>query len=187
MMSTWSWSFSLVFLRAGGRSTDEHLESRCSAPSRFTVCTQTTMSSTYAHYQGSSSIPSDLSHLPEHTSVPESQPENTPWAPRQRESSPTGHFYRPHNPTTGSYPYVDPHSEASRHLTHPPTEATPLLSNPPVPRIEENIDTNTSTNASSNITMFWEELTILTKYVLPVFGYAHSIILHESWPMFKKS
>ena len=105
------------------------------------------MSSTYAHYQGSYSIPSDLSHLPEHTSVPESQPEN---------------------------------SEASRRLTHPPTEATPLLSNPPVPRIEENIDSNTFTNAASNINMFWEELTILTKYVLPVFGYAHSIILHES-------
>ena len=119
------------------------------------------MSSTYAHYQGPSSLPSDyaiLSRLRADTST--------------SASFPAEYYYRPHNPTIGSYPHIDPHSEAPWHLTHPPTEATPLLNNPPVPRIEENIDVNTSTNTSSNIAMFWEELAILTKYALPVFGYA---------------
>lgn len=142
------------------------------------------MSSTYAHYQGPSSLPSDyaiVARLGTHfeSNIPEPQPTNTLQVPHpitRRESFPSEHYYRPLNPTIGVYPRVDPHSEASRHLAHQPTETTPLLNNPPVPRIEENIDCDASADNASNVTMFWEELAILTKYAFPVFGYAPSFI-----------
>ncbi|KAF9041212.1 multidrug/Oligosaccharidyl-lipid/Polysaccharide flippase [Panaeolus papilionaceus] len=50
-----------------------------------------------------------------------------------------------------------------------PTESTPLLT-PPVPRIEEDIDRNDPNDSESAIRMFWEELFVLAKYSLPVFG-----------------
>jgi MATE family multidrug resistance protein len=58
---------------------------------------------------------------------------------------------------------------------HAPTENSPLLNHPPVPRIEENID-NASADNLSTVSMFWEELAVLTKYAMPVFGYAPSFI-----------
>ncbi|KAJ3495861.1 hypothetical protein NLJ89_g10567 [Agrocybe chaxingu] len=49
-------------------------------------------------------------------------------------------------------------------------ENTPLLSDPPVPRIEEPIDRDAAADAGTALEMFWEELVILAKYALPVFG-----------------
>jgi multidrug resistance protein, MATE family len=139
------------------------------------------MSSTYAHYQGPSSLPSDyaiLSRLNTDSNEAESDLANTVQTRHvtRRESFPVSHYYRPLNPTIGTYPRVDSHSEASQHLLHAPTETTSLLNHPPVPRIEENIDTTSADNVST-LTVFWEELVVLTKYTMPVFGYTSSFIL----------
>jgi len=48
------------------------------------------------------------------------------------------------------------------------TEHTPLLG-PLVPRIEE-AEHGNEDHTKSNTTMFWEEIRILSKYTLPVFG-----------------
>ena len=93
------------------------------------------------------------------------------------------------SPTIGVHPSpsVESHSEASHHLTPSPTETSPLLNHPPVPRlgIEEDTDYNARTSADhiSAVTMLWEELAVLTKYAIPVFGYAPSFIFHESCPI----
>jgi hypothetical protein len=141
------------------------------------------MSSTYAHYQGPASLPSDYAILSRFSSVNEDFeptdelregiPSGTDPRPvRRRESLPVSPYFRPRNPTVpvvGVYPQGD--SKAST----PPTENTPLLS-PPVPRIEEEIDRNVSADNGTSMAMFWEELRILTKYALPVFGYVHFFI-----------
>lgn len=62
-----------------------------------------------------------------------------------------------------------------------PTETSPLLNHPPVPQIEENI-VNNSTDDASTVTMFWEELTVLFKYTIPVYGYAPSFIFMKVDP-----
>jgi multidrug resistance protein, MATE family len=149
------------------------------------------MSSTYAHYQGSSSLPSDYAILSrpstsyQPTTILEPHPENTLQISRRitrRESFPAEHYYKPLNPTIGVYPRVD---EALQHMTRSPTETSPLL---PVPRIEENINCNASADNASKITMFWEELAILTKYALPVFGYdSPSFFLHFSHSNFSQN
>ena len=139
------------------------------------------MSSMYAHYQGPSSLPSDYASLsrlsPNYESrTPESHPENTQQISSRRvtrrESFPVSHYNRPLNPTIGVYP----HSEPPQHL---PTESSPLLVLPPVPRIEENRDCNAPAENTSTVNMFWEELAVLTKYAIPVFGYVPSF-LYES-------
>ena len=136
------------------------------------------MSSTYAHYQGPASLPSDYAILSRFSSahedfeptdeLGEGTPSGTdPRPARRRESFSVSPYFRPLNPTVpvaGVYPQGD--SKAST----PPTENTPLLS-PPVPRIEEEIDRNVSADNGTSTAMFWEELRILTKYALPVFGY----------------
>jgi multidrug resistance protein, MATE family len=135
------------------------------------------MSSTYAHYQGPSSLPSDYAILSRLNTdhEPESQPEQINRRVSRRESFPASHYYRPLNPTIGIYPCLDSHSKASQHA---PTETSPLLDHPPVPRIEENIH-NASADNPSTATMFWEELAVLTKYAMPVFGYAPRFNFHE--------
>lgn len=72
--------------------------------------------------------------------------------------------YRPERPTIGVYP------DSERSNASVPTEHTPLLAPPPVPRIEEEIDRDPAHDNDSGMMMFWEELPILTKYALPVFG-----------------
>ena len=153
------------------------------------------MSSTYAHYQGPSSLPSDYAILSrpntsyQPTTILEPHSENTLQISRRitrRESLPVEHYYKPLNPTIGVYPRVDLHSEALQHMTRSPTETSPLL---PVPRIEENIDCNASRFADNapKLTMFWEELTILTKNALPVFGYdPPSFSLHFPYSNFSQ-
>ena len=141
------------------------------------------MSSTYAHYQGPSSLPSDYAILSRispnyESSTPDPQLENTApqMTPRdvtQREGFPVSYYDRPLNPTIGVYP----HTEESQRLAPPPTETSPLLDRPPVP-CEENIDYDPSpaSDNTSTVNMFWEELAVLTKYAIPVFGYAPSFI-----------
>ena len=139
----------------------------------------TIMSSTYAHYQGPSSLPSDYTILSRlstsyESSTPEFQPENTVQIKR-RKSFPASlsHYYRPLNP-------VYPHNEASQHLAPSPTEASALLNHPPVQRIEQNIDYYASADDTSTVNMFWEELAVLTKFAVPNFGYAPLFIFNQS-------
>jgi MATE family multidrug resistance protein len=85
-----------------------------------------------------------------------------------RESFPHGNYYRPSHPTMGVYPQqelLDSSGQLSTRLG--PSETTPLLNNPPVPRIDELVDNK----AESTFSTFWEEFLILAKYSLPVFGY----------------
>ena len=130
----------------------------------------------------SSSLPSDyatLSRLSSNyestTRTPESHSENsTVQISRhvtRRESFPVSHDNRPLNPTIGEYPQ----NEASQHL---PTETSPLLDHPPVSRIEENSDYKAYAENTSTVNMFWEELAVLTKYAIPVFGYVPSFFFH---------
>jgi len=58
------------------------------------------------------------------------------------------------------------------------TENTPLL----VPRIEEG-QSGDEDRTKSNTAMFWEEMRILSKYTLPVFGSVTSLVL---WPFIFK-
>ncbi|KAJ2918977.1 hypothetical protein MD484_g1459, partial [Candolleomyces efflorescens] len=146
------------------------------------------MSSTFAHYQGPASLPSDydlLSRVAGHQSVEDdgslSESETTDEtvtpkgkAIRRRESLP-GPYFRPKNPTIGVYP--GPSVGESRSSV--PTEHTPLLVPPPIPRIEEEVDRPAHDN-DGKMEMFWEELKILTKYALPVFG-ALDTLLPSAW------
>jgi multidrug resistance protein, MATE family len=148
--------------------------------------------SSYAHYQGPSSLPSNYAILTRlstnyESCAPQSQPENTAQITRP-ESFPvsTSQYSGPLNPTIGVYPScsscVEPHSEASQHLTPSPSETSPLLNHPLRPRFEENIEYNAS-DKTSTVKMFWEELVVLTKYTIPNFAYApflRSFIFHES-------
>ena len=90
----------------------------------------------------------------------------------RRESFPVSRYDRPLNPTTGVYL----RSEVSQHL---PTETSPLLDHPLVPQIE-NGDYSVSAENTSNVNMSWEQLSVLTKYAIPVFGYAPSFIFGYS-------
>ncbi|KAH9477940.1 putative transporter C4B3.13 [Psilocybe cubensis] len=151
------------------------------------------MSSTYAHYQGPSSLPTDyaiVSSLNNRHRIHDDDDQNdngdelsrtvvpdsvlTP-SPTQRRPSfrASGPYYsqntRPRNPTIGSYPRDDSESSSSAL----PDESTPLLlggANPPIPRVEESIDRNPLADDESAMKMFWEELWILLKYATPVFG-----------------
>ena len=70
---------------------------------------------------------------------------------------------------------VHPNNEPLQHL---PTETSPLLDRPlaPVPPIEENVDYNASADKTSTVNLFREELVILTKFTIPAFGYAPSLL-----------
>ncbi|KAG1752072.1 MATE efflux family protein [Suillus lakei] len=60
-----------------------------------------------------------------------------------------------------------------------PTENTPLLA-PLIPRIQEDVDFPCNGHEPSTAQMYWEELRILLKYSLPVFGthvFEHSMIM----------
>ena len=142
------------------------------------LCLRTIMSSTYAHYQQPSSLPADYAILSRLNSYqePESESEDECsglLTPRRRESFPAAEYYRPHNPTLGHYPThgVDGARRLDNASFGLPSETTPLLSNPPVPRIEENIDRDPFADNESKLSMFWEEMRILTKYAFPIFGY----------------
>ncbi|PFH50484.1 hypothetical protein AMATHDRAFT_60888 [Amanita thiersii Skay4041] len=119
------------------------------------------MSSTYAHYQGPASLPSSYAILSRFSNPQDSDQPNSidDSNPNFSHSLP-----RPHRPVMGAYPHTD---KAPRH-----NETTPLLlaQEPPVPLIEEQVDRDASHDNDSMLTMFREEVVILTKYALPVFG-----------------
>lgn len=139
------------------------------------------MSSTYVHYQGPSSLPSDYAilsafnsrnNLSDSESDPDSDTDIHPPQARRRlthrKSFPNAY------PTVGSYPSQEL-SDVSGQISNGrlaiiPSETTPLLSNPPVPCIEEPTDDCGAENRS-DLLMLWEEMLILTRYSLPVFGY----------------
>ncbi len=69
-------------------------------------------------------------------------------------------------------PLPDRHGHRSGPYPKKATENTPLLT-PPVPRIEEECDTVPHDGMPRFSSMFKEEMAILMKYTLPVFGYVH--------------
>ncbi|TFK22395.1 MATE efflux family protein [Coprinopsis marcescibilis] len=136
------------------------------------------MSSTYSHYQGPSSLPSDYAILSQYAanrggdddgeqSLPDSDETITPKmsSGERRESfSAREQYYRPPNPTM-----APPHGAQNLQRYD---EYTPLLGaqGPPVPRIEEAVDRDPTLDNESKWAMFFEEFPILIKYSLPVFG-----------------
>ncbi|PPQ85010.1 hypothetical protein CVT25_010399 [Psilocybe cyanescens] len=131
------------------------------------------MSFTYAHYQGPSSLPSDyaiLSSLNQHDTEEEISATVVPDSVLTQGSRAPPYYQRPPRPTMGTYPRQTESSDSSVLSIDFPSESTPLLSNPPIPRIEESVDRNPFSDDESSIKMFWEELWILAKYATPVFG-----------------
>ncbi|KAG5634975.1 hypothetical protein H0H81_000164 [Sphagnurus paluster] len=120
-----------------------------------------------AHYQGPASLPSDyalLSRYAGHHSDTEQPIQLESDDELDEQPTPTTSIARTSVPTPR-------HSSFSHHFNNIPmpgpvaSENTPLL-NPPVPRIDEPVE-----DARQNvIRIFWEELRILTRYALPVFG-----------------
>ena len=157
------------------------------------------MSSTYVHYGTPSSLPSDYALLsryaatqpdapaqteassvaPSDSNVGEEEDEdfglpihangsNRP--PTQRRGSSSNSYIPSFNPTMSPLP--DEHGHRSGPHLKRPTENTPLLASP-VPRIEEECDIVPDDGTWSSSNMFKEEMAILAKYTLPVFGYVH--------------
>lgn len=156
------------------------------------------MSSTYVHYSTPSSLPSDYALLSryaaahraqdvqntddrndsehvfsDHDSVPDAHPHglaipNASSPVSRRRSFPTS-YITPFKPTMGPLP------DSSGYRSGPPdpnaSETTPLLT-PYVPRIEEEVDRIDRNDVARPVSMLREELAILLKYTLPVFGYA---------------
>ena len=78
-------------------------------------------------------------------------------------------------------PTVGPLPNKSGYRSGPPgpddaSENTPLLA-PLVPRIEEEVDRDDPADVEGSSSMLKEEIKILAKYTLPVFGYAHCFAL----------
>ncbi|KAI1798396.1 MATE efflux family protein [Ganoderma leucocontextum] len=157
------------------------------------------MSFTYVHYSTPSSLPSDYALLsrysaaePDAVTGASEQAEASSVAPssyideqededsgvpihadggsrpltHRRSSFPNSHL-PPFNPIMSPLP--DKHGHRSGPHLKGPTENTPLLA-PPVPRIEEECDTGADDDTVRLGDMFREEMTILMKYTLPVFG-----------------
>ena len=151
------------------------------------------MSSTYVHYSTPSSLPSDYALLSRYAAAHDlnstAQDETNPAGPSsdvedydddhnengidirgnravsRRRSFPTN-YLTPFNPTMGPLP--DRHGHRSGPKPKDPNETTPLLA-PPVPRIEEECDREDVADTSLS-KLYREELAILLKYTLPVFG-----------------
>ncbi|KIL64533.1 hypothetical protein M378DRAFT_162975 [Amanita muscaria Koide BX008] len=115
-------------------------------------------------YRGPASLPSNyaiLSRFSEQDHEYLSQEEGVDYHPRPKK------IVMPRR----SYPHL-PHTKFSNGTSAYPTEATPLLVSQglPVPLIEEQIDRNKSNDHESTLTLMKEEMKVLTKYSLPVFG-----------------
>ncbi|GBE87674.1 Uncharacterized transporter [Sparassis crispa] len=151
------------------------------------------MSSTYVHYSTPSSLPSDYAILSRYAAahpveeeelvqeVAESTfetdegvstsaldiPSSSGIPISRRRSFPSSHI-APFNPTLGLL--SDKHGFLSGPRPPNPSEITPLLA-PPVPRIEEEVDERDAAGEPDTpVNMYKEEIGILTKYTLPVFG-----------------
>lgn len=161
------------------------------------------MSSTYVHYSAPSSLPSDYALLSRYAAAhdmqngldedneqavggePSTHPDDDVLSPDavaipgrrnpiRRSSFPTL-YVTPFNPTTSPLP--DKSGYRSGPSRPNPTENTPLLG-PLVPRIEEEVDKNDKSEPPSS--MLWEEVRILGKYTLPVFGSVSTLSLMRS-------
>ncbi|EPQ53474.1 MATE efflux family protein [Gloeophyllum trabeum ATCC 11539] len=130
------------------------------------------------HYAAPSSLPSDYAILSryaghngdahEDDSDAEERERDSLLPPEDEErpgrrSSLPPPFIRPLNPT------IAPISARDKSLGPVPTENTPLL-NPLVPRIEEEVDAPGHDSETTLSRRVWEEIKILVKYTLPVFG-----------------
>ncbi|TFK47550.1 MATE efflux family protein [Heliocybe sulcata] len=139
------------------------------------------MSATYIHYAAPSSLPSDYAILSRYAGHNSERNEGEESAIEDREESElllnaeegeerpgrrtslTAPFIRPLNPT------MAPITARDKSPAAVPTENTPLL-NPLVPRIEEEVDSPGHDSETTPSERVWEEVKILVKYTLPVFG-----------------
>ncbi|KAH9831196.1 MATE efflux family protein [Rhodofomes roseus] len=156
------------------------------------------MSQTYAHYSTPSSLPSDYALLSRYAAAHNMSPENATNARdenpvdedsaiEESEASPERHrnpampaeqagrrMSFPTSYISSFKPTVGPLPDKSGYRSGPAnssdaSENTPLLA-PLVPRIEEDVDRADPADAESYSTMLKEEVRILAKYTLPVFG-----------------
>ena len=88
---------------------------------------------------------------------------------RRRGTVPFYRHFCPLEPTIS----IDPQGDSK--VSAPPNENTPLIP-PTVPRVEE---VGRHGCVDIDMVMFWEELRILIKYALPVFGYVHFTISYS--------
>ena len=130
------------------------------------------MSSTYAHYQGPSSVPSDSVIASRANAHHNYDLHDTNFNDDASVRIPG----RPTKLTIGTYSSRDDLPSNSFKL---PTESTPLLNDPDISPIEGSDDCDPASENESKIVMFWEELRVLTKFALPVFGCVSTLI-----PMF---
>ena len=162
------------------------------------------MSATYVHYSTPSSLPSDYAVLSQYAAAhpqledadaadetvvddSESLSEGTSDrtrvldVPRSRSASrrrsfPTA-YVTPFNPTSKG-PLPDDSGHHSGPRAPNATENTPLLA-PLVPRIVEEVD-EPEGEPSSSANLYRDELAILTKYTLPVFGYVSASVAADA-------
>ncbi|ESK88255.1 multidrug oligosaccharidyl-lipid polysaccharide flippase [Moniliophthora roreri MCA 2997] len=138
------------------------------------------MTSTANHYQGSGSLPSDYALLSRYAarqdsmsygSNSDSSHGNRLYSERStlRVPSSTAGMGRTSLPARRRPSKDDEQTERTTITprSNPSNENTPLL-NPP--RIVEDVEQNDGTDRESSMQMFRDELGILTKYALPVFG-----------------
>ncbi|OCH87072.1 MATE efflux family protein [Obba rivulosa] len=148
------------------------------------------MSYTYSHYATPSSLPSDYALLSRYAGAHDMNPteqdnevlpdrgassglqlddsdaQHISHTKMRRKSLPTS-YVTPSNTTAASLP--DNSGYRTVPMASSATENTPLLA-PPIPRIEEEVDAQYAVEPERLAPMRWEELKILTKYTLPVFG-----------------
>jgi len=136
------------------------------------------MASNQGHHVGS--LPNDYAILArfahddrkneERNHTEEEDGEDRVRAQSPRRSSFPSSYIRPPPPAIPSMDF-----KSDRHLVveNSPTENTPLLG-PLVPRIQEEPGDEDHNDTKSNMTTFWEEMRILSKYTLPVFGFVSS-------------
>lgn len=147
------------------------------------------MSSTYPHYTAPSSVSSDYGLIARFAAnqnapadVPDeeetddiqgdlndhnSSPHRAKHLTIHRASVLPSDYVTPFNPTMGPLPDEFGHRSGPHHTD--PSESTPLLA-PPVPRILEDCDETNPTALHTSFAMYKEELAILTKYTIPVYG-----------------
>ncbi|PCH45028.1 MATE efflux protein [Wolfiporia cocos MD-104 SS10] len=156
------------------------------------------MSSTYAHYSAPSSLPSDYALLSRYAAAhnltepaaksnqnqvadeallsdnDDQGPSNGLAVPRapskvsRRRSFPAS-YIAPFQPTMGPLPDKSGYRSGPVDPAAHPNENTPLLA-PYVPRIEEEVDKGDPHDAEPPVNMLREEMAVLAKYTLPVFG-----------------
>ncbi|KAI0040201.1 MATE efflux family protein [Auriscalpium vulgare] len=140
------------------------------------------MSATYMHYSTPSSLPSDYALLsryaaargadhPDDASTTSHDDEDRDDIPADEDDAPPAHRYRPiQRRSSFPAPYIRPPNpklpEVLSSKRSVADEFTPLL----VPRIEEEEDHSDTPEPGNLLKIYKDELRILMKYTLPVFG-----------------